>query len=67
MRTVPTFEDCARICEVVRSTVPRSCASSIVRSATVIVGGRWKMSSGETTPSCSAPATVNALNVEPGS
>ena len=46
MRTVPTLLDCARICVVVRSTVPRSWASLIVRSATSIVGGRWKMSVG---------------------
>jgi len=65
--TVPTFEDCARISEVVRLTVPRSCASSITRSATWIDGGRLKMSCGETAPSSSAPATVKALNVDPGS
>jgi len=40
--TVPTLLDCARICDTVRSTPPRSCASSIVRSATVIDGGRLK-------------------------
>jgi hypothetical protein len=65
--TVPTLLDWARICAVVRSTVPRSCDSLIVRSATVIVGGRWKMSVGLTTFSSSAAATVKGLNVEPGS
>jgi hypothetical protein len=67
MRTVPTLLDVFRISAVVRSTGPRSWASPIWRSATVIDGGRWKMSSGLTTPSSSAPATVKALNVEPGS
>ena len=48
-------------------SVPRGWDSSITRSATWIVGGRSKTVSGLTTPSSSAPATVNALKVEPGS
>ena len=67
MLTVPTLLDWARICVADMSSVPRSWASLIVRSATWIVGGRRKMSSGVTTSSCSAPATVNGLNVDPGS
>ena len=46
---------------------PRSCASPIVRSATSIWGGRWKSDDGVISPSSSAPATVKALKVEPGS
>ena len=63
----PTLIDCDRICAVVSVTQPRSSASWIVRSATWIGGGRLNDVSGVTTPSVSAPATVNALNVEPGS
>ncbi len=63
----PTFEDCARIWEVVSASGPRTCDSPMVRSATWIVGGRSKTVSGVTLRSCSAPATVNALNVDPGS
>ena len=48
-------------------TEPRSCASPMVRSATWIFGGRLNIVSGLTMPSCSAPATVTILKVEPGS
>ena len=65
--TDPTLEDWARICDVVSVTAPRSWASPMVRSATWICDGRFSSVSGVTLPSWSAPATVNALKVEPGS
>ena len=65
--TEPTLEDCARISAVVSVTAPRSCASPIVRSATWICGGRSNSVVGLISLSSSAPATVNALKVEPGS
>ena len=46
---------------------PRASASSIVRSATCSVGGRSNTVCGVISLSSSAPATVNALKVEPGS
>ena len=63
----PTLLDWARIWAVVSVTGPRACDSPMSRSATWICGGRSKGVSGVTVPSSSAPATVNALNVEPGS
>jgi hypothetical protein len=63
----PTLLDWARIWPVVIVSQPRGCESEIERSATWIVGGRLKVVSGVTLPSSMAPATVNALNVEPGS
>ena len=50
-----------------RVSQPRACASLISRSATCSTGGRVNGVVGVTLPSSSAPATVNALNVEPGS
>ena len=67
MVIVPTFEDSARICRTVIVSVPRVCASRIVRSATSIVGASLKDVSGATTLSSSAAATVTILKVEPGS
>ena len=46
---------------------PPSWASPTVRSATWISGGTDMVVSGVTRPSSIAPATVNALKVEPGS
>ena len=63
----PTLLDCARISPVVSVTVPRGCDSPMMRSATRIVGGSVNVVRGVTVPSSSAPATVNALKVEPGS
>ncbi len=65
--TAPTFEDCWRIPAVLSVTGPRGCDSPISRSATLIVGARLNCDSGVTLPSSSAPATVKALKVEPGS
>ena len=64
--TVPTLLERARISEVV-SVPPPPCASSIVRSATWIVGARLNEVWGVTRRCSSAPATVNGLNVDPGS
>ena len=63
----PTLEDSARMPATARVSQPRSCASLISRSATWRTGGRLNVVDGVTLPSSSAPATVNALNVEPGS
>ena len=65
--TVPTLEERARMSAVVSVPPPPSCASPISRSATWIVGGTWNCVSGSISPSSSAPATVKALNVDPGS
>ena len=65
--TEPTFEDWARIWAVLSVIAPRPCASSIVRSATWIWGGRSNLVVGLISFSSSAPATVKALKVEPGS
>ena len=46
---------------------PPVCASPITRSATWIVGPTSKAVLGVISRSSSAPATVKALNVEPGS
>ncbi len=51
----------------VRVPPPPACDSSITRSATWMVGPRVKVVSGVTSSSSSAPATVKALKVEPGS
>ena len=63
----PTFEDSARMPATSRVSQPRACASLISRSATCRIGGSVNGVVGVTLPSSSAPATVNALNVEPGS
>jgi hypothetical protein len=63
----PTLLDWPRMPAVDSVAHPRGCDSPISRSATVMVGGRLNSVSGVTLPSSSAPATVNALNVEPGS
>ncbi len=65
--TEPTFEDWARISDTVSVSAPRAWASPIVRSATWIWGGRSSLVVGLISFSSSAPATVNALNVDPGS
>ena len=52
---------------MVSVTGPRTCDSPMVRSATWICGGRSNGVLGVIVPSCSAPATVKALKVEPGS
>ena len=65
--TDPTLDDSFRICETVLIPPPPSCASPTVRSATVISGDTSSVVPGSTSPSDSAPATVKALNVEPGS
>ncbi len=67
MVIAPTLLDWARICPVVIVSHPRDSASEIERSATWMVGGRLNDESGVTLPSSIAPATVNALKVEPGS
>ena len=64
---VPTFDDSERICRTVIGSVPRVCASRIVRSATLIVGASRNDVSGATRLSSSAAATVTILKVEPGS
>ena len=46
---------------------PWDSASLIRRSATCSTDGMFNCVAGLTTPSCTAPATVIALNVEPGS
>ena len=61
------FEESLRISLVVMVSKPWSWASWISRSATSSTGGRPNFVSGVTLPSSSAAATVNALNVEPGS
>ena len=65
--TAPTFEERARIVATLIVSVPRSSASSIVRSATWSCGGRMNSVAGVTSFSSSAAETVNALKVEPGS
>ena len=50
-----------------RVSQPRACESLISRSATWRTGGSVNWVVGVTLPSSSAAATVNALNVEPGS
>ena len=65
--TVPTFDDWARMSATVSVPPPPSCASWIVRSATRIVGPIVNFVRGVTSLSSIAPATVNALKVEPGS
>ena len=65
--TAPTFEERARIWATLIVSVPRGSASSIVRSATWMLGGSVKVVSGVTSFSSSAAETVNALKVEPGS
>ena len=65
--TAPTFEDWARMSATVSVPPPPSCDSSITRSATWIVGPQVNVVRGVTTASSSAPATVKALKVEPGS
>ena len=67
MVIAPTLLDWARISAVVSVTEPRSWDSPIVRSATWMVGARPNEVLGVTTLSSSAPATVKALKVEPGS
>ncbi len=64
---LPTFEERARIWATVSGPLPSSCASPIVRSATWSSEGTWSRVSGVISFSWRAPATVNALNVEPGS
>jgi hypothetical protein len=65
--TAPTFEDWARIRPTLIVSVPRSSASSIVRSATWMLGASVNSVVGVTSFSSSAAETVNALKVEPGS
>ena len=67
MANAPTFDDSARIWRTVIVSVPRVCASRIVRSATSIVGASRNDVSGATTLSSRAAAIVTILNVEPGS
>ena len=67
MVIVPTFDDWAKIWRTVIRSVPRVCASRIVRSETWIVGARTNELSGATTLSSSAAATVTILKVDPGS
>ena len=63
----PTLLDWARISAVVSVSSPCSVSSWIVRSATWIWSGTLKPVVGVIRPCCSAPETVKALNVEPGS
>ena len=65
--TEPTFDDSASIWATVLVPPPPSCASPTVRSATVISYGTSSVVPGSTSFSSSAPETVKALNVEPGS
>jgi hypothetical protein len=67
MSAAPTLDDTSRIPATVRRSQPRGWESSIWRSDTCRIGGRLNSVLGVTFPSSSAPATVNALNVEPGS
>ncbi len=61
------MDDWARIWATVRLSGPRASASEISRSATWISTGKPKTVFGVTRFSERAPATVNALKVEPGS
>jgi len=65
--TEPTLEDWARMSATVIVRYPCAWASSISRSATLIMGGTGSCVCGRISRSSSAPATVNGLNVEPGS
>ena len=65
--TEPTFDDWARMSPTVSVTCPRGWDSLISRSATWSVGGRSNSDWGSISFSSSAPATVKALKVEPGS
>ena len=56
-----------RICATVSVSYPWSSASWICLSANWSTGGMSNWVFGETTPFWSAPATVIALKVEPGS
>ena len=63
----PTLLDWARICAVVSVSSACSVSSWMVLSATWIWSGMSKGVLGVISPCWSAPETVIALNVEPGS
>ena len=65
--SAPMLLECLRIWATVSVSSPWASASWIWRSATCSTDGMLNWVSGLTTPSWSAPATVIALNVEPGS
>ena len=64
---VPTFDECEMIWSTVIRSVPRGCASRMIRSETWIEYGSVKAVCGVTRPSDSAALTVTTLKVEPGS
>src|ERR1700751_2194703 len=67
MRSAPMLLETRRIPAVVRGSYPWDSASRIVLPWTDSCGGMANDVLGVIRPSCSAPATVIALNVEPGS